>query len=68
VLQDKKVQAVEALVALGWDINSPGREGPIKTMLFAATKHGQWILVQWLLGESSMFGLQQLAHVSNSFA
>jgi hypothetical protein len=49
VLQEAKIQAVEALVALGWDINTTSRR--YVNLLVGAAEQGLWRMVKWLLGE-----------------
>jgi hypothetical protein len=53
-LQEIKIQAVEALVGLGWDINTTAgvysTDGVYNLLVLAADK-AQWRLLTWLVGE-----------------
>jgi hypothetical protein len=52
-LQEVKIQAVEALVALGWDINTTVREltaDRCMTLVSCAAAKKLWRLMMWLLG------------------
>jgi hypothetical protein len=59
-VQEEKIQAVEALVAAGWDINSTVGTAGMYNMLISCAEVCQWQLLTWLLGRGSGYTVLHL--------